>query len=138
MSHKAQAIVQTCIDFRFRKALNTFIENELNLHSIDLKMDDGGVKMIFEEGPIREWIFNNYQTSFDSHGIERVILINHQDCGAYGGSKVHESLDKEIESHEIQLRHAVSIVRAKFADKQIEAYLALINPEGEVLFKKVI
>ncbi|MBX4187680.1 MAG: hypothetical protein KW793_00905 [Candidatus Doudnabacteria bacterium] len=138
MSHKAQAIVQTCIDFRFRKALNDFIENDLNLHSVDLKTDGGGAKMIVEEGPIREWIFENYQIAFDLHAVERVILINHQDCGAYGGSKSFSSLENELESHEVQLRHAVSVIRAKFPDKQIEAFIALINPEGVVSFKKVV
>lgn len=138
MSHKAQALVQTCIDFRFRKALNDFIENELNLHSVDMKTDGGGIKKIVEEGPIREWLFANYQIAFDLHGVERVILINHQDCGAYGGSKAFKDLGDEINSQEIQLRHAVSVIRAKFPDKHIEAYLALLSQDNEVSFKKVI
>ena len=138
MSHKkAQAIIQTCIDFRFRKALNDFIENELNLYDVDLKTDGGGVKKIVEEGPIRDWIFANYQIAFDLHGVERVILINHQDCGAYGGSQAFQGEEDEIAKHEIQLRHATSVIRAKFPTKQIEAYLALINSDGEVSFKKV-
>jgi hypothetical protein len=138
MSHKAQAVVQTCIDFRFRQALNDFLENELSLYQIDIKSDGGGVKKIVEEGPVREWIFANYQIAFDLHGVDRVILINHQDCGAYGGSKAHENLEKELESHELQLRHAVSIVRAKFPEKEIEAYLALIDDDQKVTFKKVV
>jgi hypothetical protein len=138
MPHKAQAIVHTCIDFRFRKALNDFIENELNLHSVDLKTDGGGVKKIFEEGPIREWIFQNFQIAFDLHGVERVVLINHQDCGAYGGTKAFQSLEEELRNHEIQLRHSVSVVRAKFPSKQVDAYLALISADGEVSFKQVI
>jgi hypothetical protein len=138
MSHKAQALIQTCIDFRFRKALNDFIENDLNLHSVDIKTDGGGIKKIVEEGPIREWLFANYQIAFDLHAVDRVILINHQDCGAYGGSKAFPSLEKELEAHEIQLRHAVSVIRAKFPDKQIEAYMALISTENVVSFKKVI
>ncbi len=138
MSHKAQAIVQTCIDYRLRKPLNDFIENELNLHTVDIKTDGGGIKKIVEEGPIREWLFANYQIAFDLHGVERVIIINHQDCGAYGGSSAFEGVDDEIGKHEIQLRHAVSVIRAKFPDKNIEAYLALISPEEEVTFKKVV
>jgi hypothetical protein len=138
MSHKAQALVQTCIDFRFRKPLNDFLENELNLHSVDIKTDGGGIKKVVEEGPIREWIFANFQIAFDLHGVERIILINHQDCGAYGGSKAFKDLNEELENHEIQLRHAVSVVRAKFPEKQIEAYMALINGEGVVSFKKII
>lgn len=138
MSHKAQAIIQTCIDFRFRKALNDFIENELNLHSVDIKTDGGGTKMILEEGPIREWIFTNFEIAFKLHGVERVILMNHQDCGAYGGSSAFGSLEEELLNHETLLRHAVSVVRAKFPDKQVDAYLALISPEEVVTFKQVV
>ena len=138
MSHKAQALIQTCIDFRFRKPLNDFIENELNLHSVDIKTDGGGIKKIVEEGPIREWLFANYQIAFDLHGVDRLILINHQDCGAYGGSKAFNGEEDEIEKQSVHLRHAVSLIGAKFPNKQIEAYLALISPEGKVSFKKVV
>jgi hypothetical protein len=137
MSHKAQALVQTCIDFRFRKGLNKFLEEELNLHSVDIKSDGGGVKKIVEGGLIREWIFANFQIAFDLHAVDRVILINHQDCGAYGGSKSFLGLEDEMAKQEIQLRHGVSVVRAKFPDKNIEAYLAILSPENEVSFKKV-
>lgn len=138
MSHKAQAIVQTCIDFRLRKPLQDFIENELNLYSVDLKTDDGGIKEIYEGGPIREWIFKNMEIAFNLHEVNRVILINHTDCGAYGGKGAFENEEKEPEQHEIQLRHAVSDVRAKFPTKDVEAYLALIADNDTVTFKKVV
>lgn len=138
MSHQAQAIALTCIDFRFRKALQEFFENELNLYAVDHLAQGGGVKMLVEEGPIRQWIFDNFDIAFDKHSVERVILINHQDCGAYGGSTNFENLDKELEAQEIQLRHGVSVTRSKYPDKQIEAYLALLGEGNVVSFKKVI
>jgi hypothetical protein len=138
MSHTAQAVALTCIDFRFREALHKFFEDELNLYAVDHKTDGGGVKMIVEEGPIREWIFKNFEISFDLHNVNRVILINHQDCGAYGGSASFPNLEEEIKAQEIQLRHGVSAVHAKYPDKQVEAYLALIDSDNNVSFKKVI
>lgn len=138
MPHKAQALVQTCIDFRFRKALNNFITEELKLDSVDLKTDGGGVKMIVEGGPIREWLFANYKIAFDLHSVNRLILINHQDCGAYGGTKSFESLEMELKNHESQLKNAVQIIQDTFPSKQIEAYIALISPEEQVTFKKIV
>ncbi|HYE22224.1 MAG TPA: carbonic anhydrase [Verrucomicrobiae bacterium] len=138
MSHTAQAIALTCIDFRFRKALHEFFENELNLYAIDHKADGGGVKTIVEEGPIREWIFKNFDIAFTLHGVNRVILINHMDCGAYGGAKAFSSKEEEKRHHEVQLRHAVSTVRSKYPDKQVEAYLADIDEDQKVTFSKVI
>jgi hypothetical protein len=138
MSHKAQALVQTCIDFRFRKPLNEFLENELGLHRVDIKTDGGGVKKIVEEGPIRDWVFTNHQIAFDLHGVDRVILINHQDCGAYGGSKSFDGITHEIESHEGHLKNAASILTQKFPAKIIEAYFAMLMEDGSVKFKKVL
>ena len=135
--HSLQAIVVTCIDDRIRKPMENFLENELNLYAVGIKTDLGGVKKLFEEGPIREWIFENLAEVFKVNNVNRVILINHQDCTAYGGSEAFKTPEEEINAHEIQLRHAVSGIHAKFPDKQVEAYLALLN-YGKVTFKKVI
>jgi hypothetical protein len=138
MSHQAQAIALTCIDFRFRKALQNFFENELNLYAIDHMAQGGGAKMVVEEGPIREWVFANFDIAFNKHAVNRVILINHQDCGAYGGSDAFNGLEDEIAKQEIQLRHGVSVVQSKYPDKQVEAYLALLGEGDSIEFKKVI
>lgn len=138
MSHPAQAIALTCIDFRFRKALHEFFENELSIYDIDHKADGGGVKMLNQEGPVRDWIFQNFDIAFNLHGVNRVILVNHQDCGAYGGSKAFTSPEDEISQQELQLRQASSIINAKYPDKQVEAYLALIDSDSKVSFKKVV
>jgi hypothetical protein len=138
MSHKAQAIALTCIDFRFRKALNDFFENELNIYDVDHMAQAGGAKMLVEEGPIRQWIFENFDIAFDKHDVNKVILINHQDCGAYGGSAAFAGLEDELGTQEMWLRHAVSVVHAKYPDKQVEAYLALLGDNDSVNFKIVI
>lgn len=138
MSHTAQAIALTCIDFRFRKALHEFLENELNVYAVDHMAQGGGAKMLIEEGPIREWIFTNFDIAFTKHAVNRVILINHQDCGAYGGSAAFSGLEDELAKQEMWLRHGVSVVQSKYPDKQVEAYLALLGDQDQVTFKKVI
>lgn len=138
MSHQAQAIALTCIDFRFRKAIQDFFENELNIYSVDHMAQGGGAKMLLEEGPIRQWIFDNFDIAFNKHNVNRVILINHQDCGAYGGSESFAGPEDEVAKQEIQLRHGVSVVQSKYPNKQVEAYLALMDKDNQISFKKVI
>ena len=136
--HQAQAIIHTCTDYRIQKPLQKFIENVLNLYAVDLKTDGGGIKKIFEEGPIREYIFENFAHSINDHQASRIILINHTDCSAYGGSDAFQTIEDEIHEHEIQLRHAVSDVKARFADKEVEAYLFVLNENSDPEIKKVI
>ncbi|HEX5429748.1 MAG TPA: carbonic anhydrase [Patescibacteria group bacterium] len=135
---QAQAVALSCIDFRFRKPIAEFFENELNIYAVDHMAQGGGVKMILEDGPIRQWTFENFDIAFNKHDVKRVILINHQDCGAYGGSGSFNGLEDEVEKQEIQLRHGVSVVQSKYPDKQVEAYLALLADDGKVTFKKVV
>lgn len=137
MPHTAQAVALTCIDFRFRKALHEFFENELNLHAVDHKADAGGVQQLVEKGPVQDWILKNFQIAFTLHNVNKVILINHQDCGAFGGSAAFKSEEEEINFHETLLRHAASIVKSMFTDKEVEAYLALLQND-KVTFKKVV
>src|SRR6185436_6239720 len=128
---QAQAIVHTCTDFRIQKPLQQFIEDTLNLYAVDLITDAGGTKKIFEEGAIREYIFENFMHSIKDHQANKIILVNHTDCSAYGGSESFKSPAEEIQTHEIQLRHAVSDVHARFPDKTVEAYLIVLGKLDE-------
>jgi hypothetical protein len=133
---EAQAFVQSCDDFEIQKPLQEFFENNLNLYAIDLKTDLGGVKEIFDGTPKRDWIFDNIQTSVTRHGVNRIILINHTQCNAY--SKFANEAE-EIATHELQLRHAVSDVKAKFPDKTVEAYLVILGKlDAPTTVRKVI
>ena len=138
MSHKADAIALTCIDYRFRKQLHKFFEHELGIHAVDHMAMGGGVKKIVEDGPIRQWVFDNFDIAFTKHAVNRVILVNHQDCGAYGGSKTLGELPDELAFQADQLTKAEEIIRAKYPDKQVDGYLALLGVNNEVSFKKII
>jgi len=136
MSHNAQAIALSCIDFRFRKAVQDFLNNELGLPDVDFKGDAGAVQQIVEKTPAGDWICKNFEIAFSLHGVNKIILINHQDCGAYGGSKKFTDEKQEIEFHTEQLKKAVEILKEKYPDKTVEAYFALLS--GPIKFEKVV
>lgn len=135
MSHKADAVVLSCMDFRFREAVQNFVKNELKLELFDYKSDGGAVKKIVEEGPVRDWILGNFEIAFSLHGVEKIVLINHIDCGAYGGSKAFGQSEEELRFHEEQLRQASSLISSRYPDKKIECYIALLTEP--ITFKKI-
>jgi hypothetical protein len=125
---QAQAFVQSCDDYQIQKPLQNFFENTLNLYAVDLKTDLGGIKEIFEGTEKRDWIFQNIQNSIEKHQIDRIILINHTGCSGYAE---FPNAEEEIHTHELQLRHAVSDVKAKFSGKVVEAYLIILGKLDE-------
>lgn len=49
------------------------------------------------------------------HQIKQVILINHEDCGAYG-------LEGTLEKHTQDLRTATEKIKALYPDLEIQAF----------------
>lgn len=123
------------MDFRFRAAIQDFVRNELKADLFDYKADGGGVKKIVEEGPVRDWIMSNFEIAFSLHGVDKVILINHTDCGAYGGSKAFGQSEEEFRFHEEQLKQAFSLISSRYPDKKVECYLAVLG--DPITFKRI-
>lgn len=77
MPHIAKEIVIHCIDFRFQK----FIDEWLKKNMADYKFDRVGLA-----GGVFDFytILKQVEISNRLHLIKKVVLINHEDCGAYG------------------------------------------------------
>jgi carbonic anhydrase len=137
MSHNAQAIVIGCMDFRFRKTIQSFVENDLKINDFDLKTDGGAVMQLNNDSPVRDWILKNIEIAFNLHAVNKVILINHTDCGAYGGSqKFNHDHKAEFDFHVSELNKAKNFLMTKYPEKEIEAYLMIY---GETIkFEKIV
>ena len=57
------------------------------------------------------------------HNCQAAILTIHADCGAYGGSKAYENIDKEITACKEQLRLAKEVINKNFPGLAIESYI---------------
>ena len=71
------AIVVHCIDFRFQKHFDAWIEENLGCCNYDRVSLAGGV---FDF----DYVLKQIKVSEELHDIKQIILINHADCGAYG------------------------------------------------------
>jgi carbonic anhydrase len=106
--HTCQAIVIHCIDFRLQKSLNDWLGRRFGLSDYDRVSLAGGVFDFYT-------ILRQVEISDRLHKIKKVILINHEDCGAYGDEGIPER-------HAHDLREAERKIEALFPHLDVEIY----------------
>jgi carbonic anhydrase len=68
----------------------------------------------------------------DLHHAQKIVIINHEDCGAYGGSKKFEG-DREAEQqfHVEELQKAKMKILSLYPDREIILAYAKLVDNGE-------
>lgn len=97
--YQAQACVLWCLDSRFKKALDEFVKNQGWEHFDLIKLAGGAKNLVSPEKETdRDFVLRQIECSLRLHHTEKIILMNHLDCGAYGGSKnfTNETVEKEF------------------------------------------
>lgn len=107
-NHGADAVVVTCIDFRLQEAINKWISEHFPPKTFDRVALGGGVKNL-------EIILGQIDIAARLHHIKKVVLINHEDCGAYGEESTPEK-------HAEDLKAAKAKVKELYPDLEVETY----------------
>lgn len=113
MDHNAQAIVITCIDFRFQEYIQEFLETNFQPKTFDRVAWAGGIKNL-------DQVLGQIDIAVKLHQIKKVILVNHEDCGAYGAQGT-------IEKHTQDLKAAKEKVLETYPDLEVETYYLLLD-----------
>ena len=110
-----QAIVISCIDFRFHEKLKQALKRE-KINSFDLLTLTGGAKNLANPSKkiYQQTVIDNIKLAQKLHKIKMVVLCNHIDCGAYGGSSQFKNLKEEIKFHQAELKKAEKIIKKLF------------------------
>ena len=112
----------SCIDFRFRAKIAEWIKNELNDQS-DLVAIAGVSKAILDEDT-RATVLKQITIAAQLHEIKTVHLIDHIDCGAYGGSvKFDGNKESETAMHTEELKKAVDIIAEAVPGVAVETHI---------------
>lgn len=101
--YNAEATIVGCFDDGFSAALGKFIKAR-GFNRKDLIMLPGGAKSLSSpaDEAHRKTMLWAVQTSVALHNSQLVVLIIHQDCGAYGG--VEPDSKKELDAAEAYLK----------------------------------
>lgn len=137
--HSCDAVVLACIDFRFWKETMKFVEEELGIKSYDFPKMPGAAKAINECQNEVDVPMKCIGVPCNLHHVEKIVIVNHADCGAYGGSKEFKGdLKAEQRFHEGELRLAKEKILAKYPGKEvILAYAKLIDEGENIEFVKI-
>ena len=122
---RCRALVISCSDFRFVSAqrqarLDLGLEN-----AYDLIARPGGVRQIVlpTSEAARQTMDEEIRLLHRLHDFERILLMNHMNCGAYQDLA---KPDEEEALHRKHLEHAKELLGERFPGLQIETYLSLI------------
>jgi len=69
----------------------------------------------------RDTALNSIELSVRLHGVKRLIIVDHEDCGTCGGSAAFHSTEEEEKFHTSSLQSAVKLVHAKFPHLEVIA-----------------
>lgn len=120
-SHGTSNLVISCIDYRFRPAVAQWIKKEFN-DSADLLADAGAAKSLLDTASC-DYILDQIKIGIALHGVTTVHILNHIDCGAYGGSSKHADVTSEHTFHAAEGAKAVAVIREAFPDLTVKTYL---------------
>ncbi|MCL5011124.1 MAG: hypothetical protein M1127_02860 [Patescibacteria group bacterium] len=111
--YTAQACVVWCFDNRFTPALNEFVKNKNYQHYDLIKVAGGAKPLATPEKEIEEeYILKQIEISLKLHHSQRIVLMGHSDCGAYGGlAAFNNDEDREKQAHIEELTKAKSFLQ---------------------------
>jgi carbonic anhydrase len=105
------------MDFRLNPSIQKYLEANNLVNNTDIISLAGGVKNIndTENGCAQQQI----DLSVKLHGINTLMLMNHTDCGAYGGSAKFASKEEEKVFHIEELNKARTKLTQIYPDLKI-------------------
>ncbi len=111
--HTTEAIVIACVDFRFQKFVDDWLLKNIGRNKYDRVGLAGGVFDFYT-------VLKQVEISVNLHHITKVILMNHENCGAYGAVGTRER-------HIMDLTEAERKVEALFPGVDVETYYIALD-----------
>jgi carbonic anhydrase len=113
MPFQCETLVVHCMDYRLQGYLNQWLENNLPARSYDRVAIAGGVYDVYD-------VIRQMDIAIRLHKIKKVVLINHEDCGAYG-------VVGNYERHKTDLEEAERKIKVLFPDLDVETYYLYLD-----------
>ena len=127
-AHSCEALVLTCMDFRFKSQSRLFVREHMGIMSYDSVSVPGACRHI-NHGGDNGLLLKSMALAVEHHNVCKIILLNHEDCKAYDGStRFGEDREAEFSFHAEELRAARRKVKdaVKVDDVQL-AYIRMLK-----------
>ena len=131
MKLKFKAMVLSCIDPRFQYLVHNYL-NKKKLKGKYSAFTIAGAAIGVTHNKFKKWhktFYDNLATSIQLHKIEKLIVINHKDCGAAkiaNRKKIFDNFN-ETKIHLLSFIKIEKTIRKKFPKLKIEFYLMSLD-----------
>lgn len=130
--HDADAIAIFCMDFRYKDSIWNYLKEGLGISAFDVIGIAGSSKPLADpDDPAHsKTLLKQIELSHKLHNIKKVILIDHSDCGAYGGKKAFKDDAEEHKHHEEKLDKAEEIIKQAFPGLEVKKVYANLKEDN--------
>jgi|GEM_PF-896033 len=129
--HHCDLAVLKCIDFRFREVDQLFITEQFGVTDFDLVAWPGAAKSVVHDEVMRKKVVTTIKNvCCELHGIKKLVILNHWDCGGYGGSKAFVSTEAEVAAYCSDLTQAKQALEAHLSGVEIVTAYSQMSDSG--------
>ena len=134
MKKKYKAMVLSCIDPRFQHLVHNYLKKQ-KLSEKYSAFTIAGAAIGVTHNKFKKWhktFYDNLSTSIKLHEIEKLIVINHKDCGAAkiaNGKKVFNSIN-EKKIHKDSFSKLKKKIKKRFPKLKVD--LNLMSLESKI------
>jgi carbonic anhydrase len=120
-AYRADAAVIGCFDCRF-DAVTRKLLKRLGIGAYDWVRAGGSTRNLLAADDTRKFLLDQLRASIRLHQTARLLLLNHSDCGAYGGRAAFRDAQEEAQRHWNDLQSAAAVVNEQIPGLTIECY----------------
>jgi hypothetical protein len=128
LSHNCQAVVLHCIDFRFTEELDNYFDKRFP-QGYDVISLAGSCKGLLNDEEHKKLLLEQFEISHKLHHPKTIALVQHEDCGAYGGSGNFADAAAEVKFHKKEAQKAGELLSHDFPGVGVERYFAKLSRE---------
>lgn len=138
-AHACTTLTVHCMDFRFIQGLRAWMAQRGTLGTSDVIAVPGVAKVLVDPQMPEDadFLLRAMGIAVNLHRVQRVVLVNHLDCGTYGGSRAFGTPALEEERHRDDLRKAADLIRERFPHVAVELAIASLG-DGDAVTVHVV
>ena len=131
MNKKFKAMVLSCMDPRFQPKIFNYLKKR-KLTGKYSAFTIAGAAVGVTHTKFKKWhnvFFDNLSASIQLHKIEKLIVINHQDCGAAKIANSKKEFNNKVETdiHKVSFKKLKSNLRKRFPKLKVEFNVMALN-----------
>lgn len=136
MHPQIKAVIITCIDYRIQSVVDNWIKDNNYTGGFDRISIAGVTKNMVKpiQTRLRATLLRELGLSIKLHNPQKIILMDHEDCGAFREDNTiseNASFNEDREIHIRFLSDAKKMLKKYYPEKEIETYYVKLSGEIE-------